>query len=53
MKAVIPFKKENAKSRLSPILSSSERETFALYMLKDVIGQINDSIAECGMQNAD
>ncbi|MFQ6120327.1 MAG: 2-phospho-L-lactate guanylyltransferase, partial [Methanosarcinales archaeon] len=53
MKAVIPFKKENAKSRLSPCLSRSERETFALYMLKDVIGQINDLIAECRMQNAD
>lgn len=46
MKAVIPFKKENAKSRLSPILSSSERETFALYMLKDVIGQINNELID-------
>jgi len=37
MRAIIPFKKENAKSRLSPLLSEKEREEFATAMLKDVL----------------
>ncbi len=36
MRAVIPFKKNNAKSRLSALLSEREREEFALSMLNDV-----------------
>jgi 2-phospho-L-lactate guanylyltransferase len=36
MRAVIPFKKNNAKSRLSTLLSENEREEFALAMLNDV-----------------
>ena len=36
MRAVIPFKKSNAKSRLSAILSEKEREELALAMLSDV-----------------
>ncbi|NJD75554.1 MAG: 2-phospho-L-lactate guanylyltransferase [Candidatus Methanoperedens sp.] len=36
MRAVIPFKKTNAKSRLSPLLSEKEREELAMAMLNDV-----------------
>ncbi len=36
MRAVIPFKKNNAKSRLGALLSQEERECFALSMLNDV-----------------
>ncbi len=37
MKIVIPFKKENAKSRLSGILTPDERDALAMEMLCDVI----------------
>lgn len=37
MRAVIPFRKSNAKSRLSALLSEKEREEFAMAMLKDVV----------------
>jgi 2-phospho-L-lactate guanylyltransferase len=40
MRAVIPFKKSNAKSRLSPLLTDSEREEFAMAMLSDVTGTL-------------
>ena len=47
MKAIIPFKKEGAKSRLGHLLTESEREELALRMLIDVLGAISDSkIAE-------
>ncbi|VVB86654.1 2-phospho-L-lactate guanylyltransferase [uncultured archaeon] len=36
MRAVIPFKKSNAKSRLSALLTDKEREEFAMAMLSDV-----------------
>lgn len=36
MRAVIPFKKSNAKSRLSQLLSEKEREELAIAMLSDV-----------------
>jgi len=36
MRAVIPFKRNNAKSRLSPLLSGKEREELAMAMLNDV-----------------
>ncbi len=36
MRAVIPFRKGNAKSRLGPFLSDKEREELAMAMLKDV-----------------
>lgn len=36
MRAVIPFKKNNAKSRLSALLSEKEREELAMAMLIDV-----------------
>ncbi len=36
MRAVIPFKKSNAKSRLSSCLTDNEREEFAMAMLSDV-----------------
>lgn len=36
MRAVIPFKKSNAKSRLGTLLSEKEREKLAIAMLNDV-----------------
>ncbi len=36
MRAVVPFRKNNAKSRLSALLSENEREEFAMAMLNDV-----------------
>ncbi|MCS3923208.1 2-phospho-L-lactate guanylyltransferase [Methanosalsum natronophilum] len=36
MRAVIPYKKKNAKSRLSPVFSLEEREELVELMLKDV-----------------
>jgi len=36
MRAVIPFKKGNAKSRLEALLSEKEREELAMAMLNDV-----------------
>jgi 2-phospho-L-lactate guanylyltransferase len=38
---VIPFKLENAKSRLAPVLSHDERRQLALAMLKDVLGAVS------------
>ena len=43
MRAVIPFKKSNAKSRLSSLLTDNEREDFAMAMLSDVAGTLVDS----------
>ncbi len=43
MRAVIPYKKENAKSRLSPVLTLGEREEFVELMLKDVINTLSRS----------
>lgn len=43
MRAVIPFKKENAKTRLAGILSADQREEFALEMLHDVISALVES----------
>src|SRR3990170_2812432 len=40
MRAVIPFKKSNAKSRLSSLLTGIEREELATAMLKDVTGTL-------------
>ncbi|ATZ61086.2 MAG: 2-phospho-L-lactate guanylyltransferase [Methanosarcinales archaeon Met12] len=44
MKAIIPFKMENAKSRLSPLLSALERKEFAERMLEDVIHALDNSV---------
>ena len=41
MRAVIPYKKENAKSRLSPVLTLGEREEFVEFMLKDVLNTLS------------
>lgn len=49
MRAVIPYKKENAKSRLSPVLSQTEREEFVELMLRDVI----DSLLAAGITEID
>jgi len=46
VKAIIPFKKEGAKSRLGHFLTESEREEFALRMLIDVLGAIAESKLE-------
>lgn len=43
MRAVIPFKKSNAKSRLSSLLSKTEREELAMAMLNDVAGTLVSS----------
>lgn len=43
MRAVIPFKKDNAKSRLSEVLSKTQREEFALTMLYDVVKALIES----------
>ena len=43
MRAVIPFKKSNAKSRLHSLLSEKEREEFAFSMLNDVAGTLVSS----------
>lgn len=43
MRAVIPFKKSNAKSRLGALLSGKEREDLAMAMLADVAGTLAGS----------
>lgn len=43
MKAVIPFKKANAKSRLSPVLTLEEREKFVEMMLNQVINTLKEA----------
>jgi 2-phospho-L-lactate guanylyltransferase len=43
MRAVIPFKKDNAKSRLGALLSEKEREDFAMAMLCDVALTLRNS----------
>lgn len=49
MKAVIPYKKASAKSRLSPVLSREEREEFVELML----GQVIASLREAGIEEID
>ncbi|MHC1754904.1 MAG: 2-phospho-L-lactate guanylyltransferase [Methanosarcina sp.] len=49
MRAVIPYKKAGAKSRLSPVLSLKEREEFVELMLNQVI----DSLKEAGVEKID
>jgi len=46
VKAIIPFKKEGAKSRLGDFLTGKEREELALRMLKDVLGAVSESKIE-------
>ena len=41
MRAVIPFKKQNCKTRLSSVLSLREREQLAYTMLTDVVATLN------------
>lgn len=41
VQVVIPFKLENAKSRLAPVLSPEERKQFALSMLRDVLEAVS------------
>ena len=41
MRAVIPYKRENAKSRLSPVVALGQREEFVELMLKDVINALS------------
>jgi 2-phospho-L-lactate guanylyltransferase len=49
MRAVIPYKKTGAKSRLSPVLSLEEREEFVEIMLNRVIV----SLKEAGIEKID
>ncbi|WP_094227805.1 2-phospho-L-lactate guanylyltransferase [Methanolobus psychrotolerans] len=46
MKALIPYKRKNAKSRLSPVLTQEEREKFVELMLKDVVCSLHDAGVE-------
>jgi 2-phospho-L-lactate guanylyltransferase len=46
VKAVIPFKKKGAKSRLGQLLSAAEREEFAMCMFKDVLRAVASSAIE-------
>lgn len=46
VKAIIPFKKEGAKSRLGDFFSESEREELAINMLKDVLVALSESKIE-------
>ncbi|NYT00493.1 MAG: 2-phospho-L-lactate guanylyltransferase [Methanocellales archaeon] len=41
MKIIVPYKKKGGKSRLSPLLSLSEREELAEYMLEDVVATLS------------
>jgi 2-phospho-L-lactate guanylyltransferase len=43
MRAVIPYKKTKAKSRLSSVLTLKEREEFVENMLKDVVNTLSDA----------
>ena len=43
LKAIVPFKKEGAKSRLSVLLTRAEREELALRMLNDVLVALSRS----------
>ncbi|WP_292486115.1 2-phospho-L-lactate guanylyltransferase [Methanohalobium sp.] len=43
MRAVIPYKKTKAKSRLSSVLTLKEREEFVESMLKDVVNTLSDN----------
>ena len=43
MRAVIPYKRQRAKSRLSPALTLQEREHFVELMLRDVVESLQDA----------
>lgn len=43
MRAVIPYKKTKAKSRLSSVLTLKEREEFVESMLKDVVNTLSNA----------
>jgi 2-phospho-L-lactate guanylyltransferase len=45
VRAIIPFKPKNPKTRLSPVMSQEEREAFAEMMLGDVLDAVTE--AEC------
>lgn len=49
MRALIPYKKENAKSRLSPSMNLEEREEFVEFMLRDVV----NTLCGAGIENID
>jgi 2-phospho-L-lactate guanylyltransferase len=42
VRAIIPFKPKNPKTRLSGVMSLAERETFAEMMLGDVVDAVED-----------
>lgn len=46
MKALIPYKKKNAKSRLSSALTQEEREEFVELMLRDVVASLKEAEIE-------
>jgi 2-phospho-L-lactate/phosphoenolpyruvate guanylyltransferase len=43
MRVLIPYKKKNAKSRLSPVLSLVEREQLVELMLRDVVNALYEA----------
>jgi len=49
VRAAIPYKQENAKSRLAPVLTQTEREQFVELMLRDVVY----SLREAGVKDID
>ncbi|NOR78762.1 MAG: 2-phospho-L-lactate guanylyltransferase [Methanophagales archaeon] len=46
VKAIIPFKKKGAKTRLRTLLTEAEREELAIRMLKDVLVSLSESQIE-------
>lgn len=42
IRIVVPFKLDNAKSRLAPVLEPAERRLLAFAMLRDVLGTVSD-----------
>ncbi len=46
VKAIVPFKKKGAKSRLQAFLTEAEREELAIIMLKDVLVALSESKIE-------
>ncbi|MDD2755508.1 MAG: 2-phospho-L-lactate guanylyltransferase [Methanothrix sp.] len=42
LRIIVPFKLDNAKSRLAPVLKPAERRLLAFAMLRDVLGTISD-----------
>ncbi|MDD2834933.1 MAG: 2-phospho-L-lactate guanylyltransferase [Methanothrix sp.] len=58
IRIVVPFKLDNAKSRLAPVLKPAERRLLAFAMLRDVLGIVSDFgrvtiLSRPGLDNTD